>query len=204
MSILISLALAAAPVRVLPVDQCTGDPSFVAARARFQQLVRRRDVAALKAMLASDVMVSFGGDNGRAVFIQQWKLDGPAVSPLWAELDRILPLGCASVEAGRVIPAMAMTFPGEDEALFEQSVVTDGPAVLRARPSDRAAAIANVGWQVVTPGTAAMAARWVRVRTGDGRRGYLKREQLRSPIDYRAVFELRGGKWTLAAFVAGD
>jgi len=34
--------------------------------------------------------------------------------------------------------------------------------------------------------------------------GYVRVSETRSPLDYRAVFELVDGKWKLSAFVAGD
>jgi hypothetical protein len=46
--------------------------------------------------------------------------------------------------------------------------------------------------------------RWIRVTVPGGRSGYLLREQVRSPIDYRALFERRGGQWRLTVFLAGD
>jgi hypothetical protein len=37
-----------------------------------------------------------------------------------------------------------------------------------------------------------------------GKKGFVKAEFVRSPIDYRAIFEKKGRNWKLTAFVAGD
>ena len=42
------------------------------------------------------------------------------------------------------------------------------------------------------------------MRPRDGREGWLRANELRSPLDYRAVAEKRKGKWMITAFVAGD
>ena len=42
------------------------------------------------------------------------------------------------------------------------------------------------------------------VEIPDGRKGFVRRDQTVNPLGYRAVFEKRGGKWLITAFVAGD
>jgi hypothetical protein len=67
--------------------------------------------------------------------------------------------------------------------------------------------VATVSWHVVEDASgddAAEAGAWRRVRLGDGRIGYMGSGDLRSDIDYRAIFERRGGRWLLTVFVAGD
>ena len=44
---------------------------------------------------------------------------------------------------------------------------------------------------------------WVRVKADAGA-GYVKQAEVRSPLDYRAVFQKTGEGWKLIAFVAGD
>ena len=42
------------------------------------------------------------------------------------------------------------------------------------------------------------------VQLADGRAGYMWHAYVRSPVDYRALFNLIGGRWRMTAFVAGD
>jgi len=48
------------------------------------------------------------------------------------------------------------------------------------------------------------AATWLGVELLDGLKGFVHRDQTVNPLGYRAVFEKRGGKWTITAFIAGD
>jgi hypothetical protein len=38
----------------------------------------------------------------------------------------------------------------------------------------------------------------------DGRTGWLRAEDVHSPIGWRAIFAWRDGRWMMDAFVAGD
>ena len=45
---------------------------------------------------------------------------------------------------------------------------------------------------------------WTAVRIAKGKTGYVLSQYVRSPVDYRAIFERLDGRWQLTAFVAGD
>ena len=45
---------------------------------------------------------------------------------------------------------------------------------------------------------------WHKVVTLGGKKGWVKAEFVRSPIDYRAGFEKKRGVWTMVFFLAGD
>ena len=45
---------------------------------------------------------------------------------------------------------------------------------------------------------------WTAVRLEDGTLAYARAGELRSPIDYRAIFMRRGGRWWMSTFIAGD
>ncbi len=45
---------------------------------------------------------------------------------------------------------------------------------------------------------------WVKVNTLGGKKGFVQAKYVRSPIDYRAIFEKKNGKWKMTAFIAGD
>lgn len=195
----------AAQLKLPPVDQCSGDASFVQFRGALRKATEKRDAKALLQLLAPDVTVNFGGDVGRKSFAAQWELDRPAKSGLWRELSAIAKLGCARVQKARVMPSFAGQFnPGNDQDAFEKMVVTSPAARLRnARPAS-SATVATLSWDVVTALEAPDEGAEIKVRTARGREGWLSRSQLRSPLDYRAVVEKRKGKWMITAFVAGD
>ena len=45
---------------------------------------------------------------------------------------------------------------------------------------------------------------WIEVKDAKGKRGFVRQLDVRSPIDYRAFFEKKHGKWLMTAFLAGD
>ncbi len=146
-------------------------------------------------------MADFGGGEGRKEFVRIWKLERPAASPIWPELENVLPLGCSMAHGTPVIPYLADGFASEDD-LFDKMVVVQPGAKLRVQPDERAKSVAVLSFNVVQ--VEDPSAPWVRVKLADGRRGYLRRDQLRGPLDYRASFEKRDGRWRMRSFVEGD
>lgn len=187
-----------------PVEQCGGDPSFTAFRDELRRTVARRDSKALLRLLAPDVTVNLGGDTGRAAFARQWELDRPAKSGVWNELERVQALGCARIEKSRVMPSLHAQFSADnDQDPFETMIVVSPKAQLRTKRGG-GRIIATLGWDVVTAIEAPDDGDQIRVRLADGREGWLKRTELRSPLDYRLIADKRRGKWMITAFVAGD
>ena len=202
-ALLMALAAAGAPLKLPPVDQCSRDAGFKAFHSSLKQAVAKRDQAAFMKLVASDVLVNFGGDKGHASFVKQWEI-GSAKSELWRQFDAILPLGCARVESARVIPSLAGQFDSDqDDDVFELAVVVGPSAKLRKALAKNSPAIATLSWDVVRP-LSNEGETQTRVRLKDGREGWLWAKEVRSPIDYRATIEKRKGKWMITAFVAGD
>lgn len=200
---LMALVMAAAPAKLPPVDQCSRDAGFKAFHSSLKQAVTKRDGPALMKLVAPDVLVNFGGDNGRASFAKQWEV-GSAKSDIWKQFDAILPLGCVRVEQARVIPSLAGQFDYDDDAdVFELAVVVSAAAKLRKTSAANGDVMATLSWDVVRP-IANEGETQTKVRLKDGREGWLWTKEVRSPIDYRATIEKRKGKWMITAFVAGD
>lgn len=186
-----------------PVDQCASDRSLVAFRAELKRTVAQRDAKALDAILADNVMADFDGGRGRGEFARIWNLEEPKTSPIWPELEHVLGLGCSMAHGTPVIPYMAEAFASEDD-LFDKMVVVRLGAKLRDHPNEGARVIANLNDHVLEVGEESQVNGWVKAKMADGRRGYVRRNQLRSPLDYRATFEKIGGAWRMTSFVAGD
>ena len=45
---------------------------------------------------------------------------------------------------------------------------------------------------------------WTVVRLADGSLAYVQSDSVRSPIDHRAIFSRRNGRWRMTIFIAGD
>ena len=199
------LLLAAAGGEAMPpVDSCAADPSFVQFRERLRQAIAERDTRHLLAIVADDIRTTFGDSGGRDEFVARWDLGGPGVSPVWEELGEALRLGCAPAEDGSLWAPSLGSQLGEEEDPFSVVVAVRPGAVLRAAPDPAAAALAPLQWDVLTVEADDGADEWLPVTMRDGRAGFVHSGDVRSPLDYRAGFEKRGGSWRMIVFVAGD
>lgn len=198
-------ARAAADRQLLPVDEATRDPSFLTTRSRLIRACVRRDRAALRAVLAPDVRYTFGdGPPGPDGFFGFWDRKPP--DALWEELAAVLSLGGTyRIVGGTPRFAAPYVFAAWPDTLdpFEHVAIVGENVAVRARPDPSAPVVARRSFAIVRR-EAGGNSRWVRVRLASGASGFVAAELVRSPIDYRAVFQKRGGSWQLTAFIAGD
>ena len=201
--------LAATATRTLPpVDEGAQDPSFAEFRRRLLSAIERRDVAFLRSVLAPEVEFSFGAAPDREGFVRRWKLDDGG-GGIWQELGEALRLG-GTFSGGGASPR-TFTAPyvfGRLTRADEGAILRAGVPV-RARPSAGAAVVANLLYDVVTivgwtAPAAARERRWAHVRLADGTRGWVHGPDIRSPLDYRAIFQMIDGSWRMVVFIAGD
>ena len=215
-SLLGGLLLAAAPsadaqvAKLYPVDEAARDPSFFAFRARLLQALQERDTAFVYAMLHPRIRNSFGGNGGIAEFREKWKPGAPD-SELWGVLTTVLALGGTMDEDGRfTAPYVFSRFPDELDTFESAAVVGEGVRV-RARPDTRSEVLATLSFDVVALGHECGASAgsdrrggWTGVRLADGACGFIAERYVRSPIDYRAIFQKVDGRWRMMLLIAGD
>jgi hypothetical protein len=188
--------------KAYPVDEGERDPGFAAFRDSLLRIIARRDTSALLAIVAPDVKVSFGGDDGLRGFREHWRLDDPDTE-LWATLDDVLRHGGRHSAGMFVAPWTFHALPDSLDA-FEHLVVRDSGVVVRERPDAASAALAVLSFDIVRAGPYGGKSPWRAIALGDGRVGYVESSRIRSPVDYRAGFARREGRWRLVFFVAGD
>ncbi len=191
----------AAAAKLPPADECGAEPRFHAFRTELADAVARRDSRLLLRVVSDDVKFSFGDDHGKAGFIANWKLDQEASSPIWAELAEVLRLGCFREKDYAASPYLFGRMP-EGHDPFETVVATRPGAAVHAEPRAASKVIARLDWDVLTSKDAG-AKPWVKVQLPTGE-GFVRADEVRSPIDYRAIFEKKNGRWMLTTFVAGD
>jgi hypothetical protein len=197
-------AAQAFPPKLPPVEECSAEPGFTAFRDRLRDVAAKKDRQALLAMLAPNVTVNFGGDQGHKAFAEAWGLDRLGESDIWPLLRKILPLGCAVSDEGFAIPSLTIQFePVEDEDFFDTFVVVSPAATLRSSPEGGSKAVATLAWDIVKAVDQSRGAQ-TKVRLQDGREGWVFSEELYNPAYYRMFLQNRGGKWVITAFVAGD
>ena len=208
---LLALLLVAAPDtaappqvrRMPPVDTCAADPSFVAFRNDLLAAIERRDAAFILSVTAEDIEYTFGGEPGREAFAHDWELSRPATSPIWHELGEVLRLGCVhDEEQGNWAPSIFMSDELDDP--FGTSLVIHPGAEMHAAADAASPVLARLDWDLVDVVEWNGQDPWQRVRTVDGREGFVRSVDLRSPADYRAGFRRIGGGWRMTTFITGD
>jgi hypothetical protein len=197
-----ALLAPAAPAPLPPRDECQKDAGFAAYRASLASAVRAKDAKRLLALTSDDIDFSFGGDSGKVEFARSWRLDRPRESKLWQELETVLRLGCAFNEGQAEAPWLYARFPrGLDP--FDHAVVVRPGATAHVTPNAGGQVLAKLSWDIL-PIVSDLGGAWTEVRLPDGRPAFVRGSDLRSPIDYRAGFERRNGRWLMTMFIAGD
>ncbi|MGI8785460.1 MAG: hypothetical protein ACR2L2_17650 [Acidobacteriota bacterium] len=200
--------------KILPVDEAKQDPSFFAFRTRLLTSIRQRDTTFLYGALAKDILNSFGGNGGIAEFKAQWRPEDPD-SKLWQTLSEVLALGGQfekSFEGERmfVAPYVFSARPSVAFDSYKHGVIIGRDVRVRRQPDLSSPTIAKLSFDVVRAdwtvqaGQGAAKRLWIAVQLVDGARGFVAAKYIRSPIDYRAAFVLRDGRWLLKFLIAGD
>jgi hypothetical protein len=206
-SLLAALAalLATAPeeLRLPPVDQCATDRTFVAWRDKLHGAIERRDAKAVTAELSEDALVDFGGSQGREAFSAVWSLAEPDSSPLWQELAAILKLGCAINGDVRVLPSIVAQVDPDLDAYESVLTIVPGAPVRRER-NDTSEVLAQFDWALLRVTSWPDDGDHIRVRLSDGRSGFIRRDHVRSLVDYRMTVAQVHGRWRITSLVAGD
>lgn len=197
------LASQVEPVRVPVTNECGGNTSFVGYRRHLIEAVEGKDVAALQSLVAPNVMVSFGGDEGWDRFVRKWGLDRPHGSKVWQELRQLLALGCSDSNGIKFMPMNFADFGEGDPSIPPYWAVNAGTA-FSSQPSDTAPVEMPLDHHLLYELEDGAPEGWLHARLSNGKAGYVRRSAVRSAIDYRATFEFRDGKWLMTSFLAGD
>lgn len=197
------------PDRICPVDEGTTDASFVRYRDRLADAIRRRDTEALVGAIDPTIRTGFGPGGGIDDFRTQWKLDS-GESTLWSELDAILSLGGAFRGEGESrsfwAPYVYAAWP-EGKDAFTHVAALGPDTEIRAEARADAPLIGTVHWtilELIMREGFRPYAPWLEVRLPDGRTGFVRNEEVRGPIEWRAGFMKQKGEWKMVALVAGD
>lgn len=199
---------------VRPVDEAKQDASFYAFRTRLIAAAEKHDAKFINGILDPKIQLSFGGHAGLKDFKEMWHIEKPK-SKFWNEfLPVIKNGGIFSTEGGTkafYAPYTFTSFPNDLDG-FEYFAIFGNNVNLRERPAADSAILDRLSYNVVKiedsgtvmkPGSSDEAD-WYKIVTLGGKTGFVKAEYVRSPIDYRAGFEKKGGQWKMVTFIAGD
>ena len=201
-----------APMQVKPADEGPQSPSFLAFRKKLLDAITRKDVNAVTKLMDPRIKLDFGGGTGIATFRKNWNVNSPDTQ-VWKALAIVVGNGGHFDNSSRtefVAPYVFSAWPDDIDA-FENVAITDPQAELLDGPHESRHTIRKLGFEIVEvikgagkPQHEAGEDYWSEVKTQDGKRGFVKASQYRSPIDYRAVFEKHKGRWRMTVFIAGD
>lgn len=179
------LALAAA-LRVLPVEECKGDPGFDEVRADFAAAVKARDARRLAALASEDVAMDEEGlYKGQAKLVEM--MSDERGQDFWRELEPLTEGGCSAGEEGRVLPSFLPRLTEGDEPM----IVASPREPIRAAPAADAEILGYAHWEWVDHNYADSGPFYWHVRLRSGRVGYIRSERIYSPFSPFAEFQLR-------------
>ncbi len=217
LTLCLPLPLVAQVMTVPPVDEAEADENFAAYRDRLLEAVVARDIEAILSMASDDIRLSFGGVSGHAAlrefltvspesFPENRRFEAPAMRERnWADLETVLRMGGVFDGDGRFAAPYTWSYqPPGDMDPFEVMFVTGTGVAMRDRPIRFGTALGWLDHEVVRLLNWVSGTSYVEIERGDGTKGFVHRDYLRALVDYRAIFEKRGGDWKMVTFIAGD
>ena len=191
LAFLLAICAPAQTRRLLPVDQSARDPKLVTYLSKFKAAVTNRSRDELSPLVAPEVKLDFGGEDGIAYF-----------QPDWPVLERLLSMGGAWQGESFSIPYVFARFP-DDLDPFDYAAITGKGVWLRAEPSVTSRGVRTMDYEIVEVDD--QGDEWWQVKTLSGESGFVSAKFIASPIGYRAIFNKnRRGEWKLSALLAGD
>lgn len=206
------LALAAPvraePVVIKPFGNWHDDAPLARLLAKLVMAAGAEDFNPFIEAMTPDATASFGGDVGPEGFKRVYGI-GQLNSPFWNEFYEAVRLGGVFIQADLfIVPYTSGDLPETADPYL--SVIAIGKqTLLYAEPKEGAKVVADVTHQLleqldIEPADLEKTGPdYLRVKADAGE-GYVKVDGVRSPLDYRAVFQKIAGEWKLVAFVAGD
>lgn len=201
--------------KLYPEDQASLDSSFLIYRAQLLDAVRNKDLIALLPLMDQNIKCSFGGCQGKLGFAEMWDLntsDKGKNSPLWSKLESVLIEGGSFDGQGRFTAPYIFANWSESYDAFEFGVIVGRMVRMRSEPRLGTSIVASLTYDVVKvldvdgpeETIGGETHRWIQLETLDGKPGHVWGKFVASPIDFRAGFEQKDGRWKMIFFLAGD
>lgn len=193
-------AVPAQAEHLYPRNECSSLAGFDQFQMKLATAVANRDAAMLRPLVSEQVHLDFGGGTGWELLRQRL-----AERDLWAELDKILALGCARAGEGEIaLPWVYMQDFGIED-VFSAWLARGYAVPLRSSASANASLVRTLRWEAVEQvGEWQGDETFIHVRTRAGEEGYAPVAQLRHQLDYRLIATPTDNGWQITTFIAGD
>lgn len=197
-------------------------PSAAELNKRLRAIAATRDIDGFMALLADDVLVSFGGNGGKAEFATEWGLNtAQGLDIFWDALDRLLARGGWNEPGGKDDDGadypQRLTYPWffaawSDDKDAENIFIADEGAGLSAAPDDGAPVVARLPGGGVLQGQVDeddealewVGHGWLEVIAPGGEPGFVRQEEVVPLLDTRMIAVETEAGWRIEAMVAGD
>jgi hypothetical protein len=185
-----------------PLDECRDLEGAHAFRLTLYEAVLMEDTETLLELASPAIELDFGGGEGREELRRRL---GATDQMLWQELDAALSLGCATDDDGNLVMPWYFAQELGDRDPFVTMIVVGEDVPIYAKPDNRSEAFGTVPWNLVTiEADRESESAYTKVRTDDGRVGFVDSNALRHVLDYRLIASRLEGRWRITAFIAGD
>jgi len=189
--------------KVCHVDEAHKDFLFKIFRDKFVEVIKRRDIKQIGGLLHPEFSYGFGGGSK-----ENFLSDLEQRRELWEELDSLLALGGCFVGPDNFIAPYAffLEIPQESCADFDCYVIVGNRVNVRVTPDMASPISFQLSYNVVRVKDRENMRKntWLEIATLDGRKGYVYKKYVRSPLDYRMSFRRNHGKWMAEGLYAGD
>jgi hypothetical protein len=198
------------------VDEASQNKDFLQFRTELLKAIDRKDKEFLLKHIDPKIAISFGGECCVKGFIDRWELKkNSEKSKLWKTLGDTVKMGGKFSNPEKTIftaPFLYDNFPkGFDE--FDYSAITAKDVAVHSKPDSKSGVIDKLSFEVAKQNYKedmpvekinGEEYSWVEVVTYKGEKGYVFGKYVRSPVNYRAFFELKNNKWMMTVFISGD
>lgn len=196
-------------VIVKPIDEGINNPEFKMFREQLLKAVEQKDLELLIKHLDENIKYSFGAEDASIEgFLTEWNLkENPGESKVWEILKQVLLLGGRFYgDKNFIAPYTYTDFPTDDEFdPFNYLVVIDKGVEIFEEQDLKSKVVGTVSYEVVKADDYfANEDNWCKITTSSGISGFIHRDKLRSPLDYRIFFQKRNGVWKITVFINGD
>jgi hypothetical protein len=208
-------------IKLLPVDEGSGDPSFQNFRNHLLVAVRKHDQDFILRVLHPAIKNGYDIEAGVHEFRQRWKPEDPE-SSIWDVLSSILTGGgsfikrdghrefCGPYVVSQWSNVVRQLPKGTDS--LDYVAITGKDVGVRLEPKLTSPIVDSLSYDVVksVPNSEVLArstaefSSWVKIKTPTGREGYVPDSYVQGPMDYGACFRRTNGRWIITELAARE
>lgn len=178
-----------------------------------KEAVKNKDNKYIIGILSSNILTSHGGNGGVDEFKAHWNWASDD-SPFWITMDKLLQLGGGKYKGDRFykIPYVSSNWPNDEKySVFEYMAITGTNVNVRINPELKTSEVVGQFSYDIVKVDYEKSIRyfdetiWYYTESFDKKlKGFVFRDYIWSPVDYRVTFEFIDNEWKMTILVQGD